>query len=796
MRPPSGTRRRATLAWGLCALTLWGAAPEAGADGPPTRHVLFLNSYRHGVEWSDDLVRGVQAVLEAQTYPVAFSVEHMDSGRFSGPTYEAQLLGLLRLKYGGRPLDAIVAADDEALRFLLEHRDELFPKVPVVFMGINNAELIARADPAGYTGLREELRTGDIVDLATTLRPATRRIVVVGDATSTAASQLDAYRAVAVRRPDLAFVFLDGGRESLEQIVEGLRNTSATDAVVTTAFTRDFSGRYFPRDDALARIAAASRAPVYSAAVSRLGQGLLAGSENGGLRYASRAALMLVAVLNGTPPAAIPRGADDIPRFVIDYAQAVRWDIPESKLPPTAIFVNRPPSFYQTNRTAIWGAAFFMLLQAAVIAALVVNIGRRRRAEQALAAQAEHLAASNADLERLNLSLRSEMDERRQAEEQLRQAQKIDAIGRLAGGVAHDFNNLLTVIGSYADILLETLDPADPGRPHAEQIRQATERASGLTHQLLAFSRKQVMQPRVVDLNVVVRGLESMVGRLIGEDIALSVRLTEQPATVVVDAGQIEQVIVNLAANGRDAMPAGGQLVIETRHLLLSAEEIADRPGMTPGAYVQLSVTDSGKGMDVETQARIFEPFFTTKGPGEGTGLGLSMAYGIVKQSGGWIWVYSEVGQGTTFKIHLPATDAPAAVRPPASPKFIRVSSGETVLLVEDQDDVRNLSLRILEREGYVVLAAASGQAALTLATSHDGRIHLLLTDVVMPGLSGREVAEQLAALRPGIRVLFMSGYTDNVIAQRGVLDPGMAFLSKPFTPETLAAKVRDVLDA
>ncbi len=738
----------------------------------------------------------MQAALEEQAYPVAFSVEHMDSGRFSGPNYEAQLQGLLRFKYGGRPLDAIVAADDEALAFLLAHRDGLFPGVPVVFMGINNAELIARADPRSYTGLREELRTGDIVDLAATLRPATRRIVVVGDATSTAATQLDAYRAVALRRPDLSFVFLDGGRASLEQIVELLRETSATDAVVTTDFTRDFGGRYFPRDEALTQIAAASRAPVYSAAVSRLGQGLLAGSENGGLRYASRAARMLVAVLNGTPPAAIPRGPDDIPRFVIDYAQAVRWGIPESKLPPTAIFVNRPASFYQTNRTAIWGAALFMLLQAAVIGALVVNIGRRRRAEQALAAQAEHLAASNADLERLNLSLRSEMNERRHAEDQLRQAQKIDAIGRLAGGVAHDFNNLLTVIGSYADILLETLSPLDPARPHAEHIRQATERAAGLTHQLLAFSRKQVMQPRVVDLNVVVRGLESMVGRLIGEDIQLTVRLTEQPATVVVDAGQIEQVIVNLAANGRDAMPGGGQLVIETRHLSLTADEIEDRPGMTPGAYVQLVVTDSGKGMDAETQARIFEPFFTTKAPGEGTGLGLSMAYGIVKQSGGWIWVYSEMEQGTTFKIYLPATDAPAAVRPPVSRKFIRASSGETVLLVEDQDDVRTLTLRILEREGYLVLPAASGQDALALAASHADRIHLLLTDVVMPGLSGREVAEQLMAMRPGTRVLFMSGYTDNVIAQRGVLDPGTAFLSKPFTPETLAAKVRDVLDA
>jgi CheY-like chemotaxis protein len=293
----------------------------------------------------------------------------------------------------------------------------------------------------------------------------------------------------------------------------------------------------------------------------------------------------------------------------------------------------------------------------------------------------------------------------------------------------------------------------------------------------------------------VVRGLESMLGRLIGEDVELSVRLSEQPASVVVDAGQIEQVIVNLAANARDAMPDGGQLVIETHHVTLAPDQIENRP-MVPGPYVQLVVTDSGIGMDAETQARIFEPFFTTKGPGQGTGLGLSTAYGIVKQSGGWIWVYSELGQGTTFKIYLPATDAPVAVTPSVPQPVSRASTGETVLVAEDQDDVRDLTKRVLEREGYVVLAAASGGDALELAAHYAGPIHLLLTDVVMPGLSGREVAERLSAARPGVCVLFMSGYTDNVIAQRGVLDPGIAFLSKPFTPETLAAKVRDVLDA
>jgi signal transduction histidine kinase/CheY-like chemotaxis protein len=795
-RTSSGVLRWAIPVCALLALAGGGTGP-ARAQAPAIRHVLFLNAYHHGYEWSDDLVRGVREVLEQQPYPVEFWVEHMDTRRVSGPAYEAHIESLLRFKYGRQRLDLIAAADDAALAFLIDRRDSLFPGVPVVFMGINSEALIARADPRGYTGLHETLRTGDLVDLATTLRPSTRRIVVVSDGTETAAAQVEAYRAFAGRRSDLAFVFLDGGRMTLEQILERLGETSESDAVITTAFTRDFSGRYYPRDEALARIAAAARAPVYSAAVSRLGQGLLAGSENSGIHHAARAARMMLAVLAGTPPADIARQDDDeVPRFVIDYEQAVRWNVPESSLPSSAIFVNRPSSFYQANRTVIWGALGFIALQAAVIGALVVNIVRRRRAEVALAAQAGRLAASNADLERLNLSLRSEMNERRNAEDQLRQAQKFDAIGRLAGGVAHDFNNLLTVIGSYADLLVETLDPGTEARPHAEQIQRAAGRAAGLTQQLLAFSRKQVLQPRVVDLNAIVRGLEPMLHRLLGEDIALAVRLSAAPAAVLVDAGQIEQVIVNLAANARDAMPEGGMLMIESRHVELGAEEILGRPGMTAGRYVELAVTDGGVGMDEATRARIFEPFFTTKEPGAGTGLGLSTVYGIVKQSGGWIWVYSELTQGTTFRIHLPAADAapePAAAPPATS--ATRPPATETVLLVEDQEDVRALAARVLRREGYTVLEAASGAEAAAMAAGHPAPIHLLLTDVVMPDLSGKDVADRLLALRPGIRVLFMSGYTDNVIAQRGVLDPTTAFLSKPFTPDVLAAKVREVLE-
>jgi signal transduction histidine kinase/ActR/RegA family two-component response regulator len=798
MRPPRRLRR-AVLSASLIGLMMalgFPAVAPLDAQGPAVRQVLFLNSYHHGYEWSDALVQGMRDHLEAQPYPIDLRVESMDTRRFGGPEFDSHLEGLLRFKYAGRQLDAIVAADDAALTFLLERHGDLFAGVPVVYMGINNEALIARADPKVYTGLRENLRPGGMVELALALRPQTTRIIAIGDATPTAATQLEGYRAAARRYPDLSFEFLDGARLSLQQILDRLTTSGPTDVVLTTAFTRDVTGNYYAHGAALAQIAAASRGPSFSAAVSELGQGLLAGSENAGIRHATRAARMVVGVLEGRSPESIPREDDASPPFVIDHAQAVRWGIALDRLPADAVVVNRVVSFYEANRTLIWGAAGFMVLELAVIGALIVNIARRRTAERELIAQAARLEASNVDLERLNQSLRREADERRHAEDQLRQAQKIDAVGRLAGGIAHDFNNLLTVIGSYTDLLLDSLDHAAPERPHAEQIRRASERATALTHQLLAFSRKQVLQPRVVDLNTIVRSVEPMLRRLIGENVTLETHLSAAPVQVLVDQGQIEQVIVNLAVNARDAMPEGGRLVIETRATMLDEVKIDGRPGMVPGDYAQLVVTDTGHGMDAATQARIFEPFFTTKGPGEGTGLGLAMTYGIVKQSGGWIWVYSELGRGTAFKIYLPLSAATAPAAPgPSRQAADRARAGETVLLVEDQDDVRDLASRVLQRFGYSVLPARSGEEALRLADEHPRRISLLLTDVVMPGLSGREVAEHLTARRPDLRVLYMSGYTDNIIAQHGVLAPGTAFISKPFTPNSLATAVRAAID-
>lgn len=381
------------------------------------------------------------------------------------------------------------------------------------------------------------------------------------------------------------------------------------------------------------------------------------------------------------------------------------------------------------------------------------------------------------------------------SEEQLRQALKMEAVGKLAGGVAHDFNNLLTVINGYSDICLRRLASDNPLYRSIEEINKAGGRAASLTRQLLAFSRKQILQPKVVDLNSVVVEMNKMLHRLIGEDIDLMMGLAADLGKVKADPNQIEQVLLNLAVNARDAMPLGGKLTIETTNVHLGEEYARSHVPIPAGKYVMLAMSDSGHGMDAQTPARIFEPFFTTKEVGKGTGLGLATVYGIVKQSEGYIWVYSELGHGTTFKIYLPSVEDTAERGKGTSERLELFKGAETVLLVEDEELVRNLTAEILRESGYHVLEAKDGSAALMLAKQHDGEIQLMLTDVVMPQMSGRELAEQLATIRKDMRVLFMSGYTDDAIVLHGVLDEGTPFIGKPFSPNALARKVREVLD-
>jgi PAS domain S-box-containing protein len=386
----------------------------------------------------------------------------------------------------------------------------------------------------------------------------------------------------------------------------------------------------------------------------------------------------------------------------------------------------------------------------------------------------------------------------RHSEEQLRQSQKMEAIGRLAGGIAHDFNNLLTAITGYGDLLLKGLGARNPLRREASEISKAAQRAADLTGQLLAFSRQQVLQPKVLDLNDVVTDMELMMRRVIGEHIQFAIRLDAELGAVKADPGQMHQVLLNLVVNGRDAMDGGGKLTVETADVELSDEYAARHPGVAPGMYVRLAVGDTGKGMDEETKARLFEPFFTTKEQGKGTGLGLSTVYGIVKQSGGHISVDSKPGSGTTFQIYLPQVEKELIERArDARDELPDILPGtEKILLVEDDDSVRELAREILEMNGYEVVDACNGVEALEVFEAQADTIDLMVTDLVMPRMGGRDLAEKIAPTKPELRVLYLSGYTDSVVLQQGMLDPGSYFLQKPFTPADLAHKVREALDA
>ncbi len=388
-----------------------------------------------------------------------------------------------------------------------------------------------------------------------------------------------------------------------------------------------------------------------------------------------------------------------------------------------------------------------------------------------------------------------DVTERKSLENQLRQAQRMETIGRLAGGVAHDFNNLLTVIKGYCDLLLERKSAAGASLPQLEHIAKAAEQAASLTRQLLAFSRQQVLQPKVFSLNTLVSNTDSMLRRLISEDVEMVTITSKNIGAIKADPSQMEQVILNLVINARDAMPNGGKLTLETANVELDESYAQAHLATLPGSYVMLAVSDTGMGMDEETQAHIFEPFFTTKELGKGTGLGLSMVYGIVKQSGGYIWVHSEIGKGSAFKVYLPRVFEHEQEIASPFPASTPLQGKETILLVEDDPLVRELAFEILQSRGYNVLVAEHPETAIRLCQQHAGKIHLVLTDVVMPGMNGSQMVDEIAAMRPGISVLFMSGYTDTAIIRDGNFDEATAFLQKPFSPTVLGRKVREMLD-
>jgi signal transduction histidine kinase/CheY-like chemotaxis protein len=725
----------------------------------------LLNSYNLGYDWTDDLTRGVRAGLEGHGTPIDLSVEFLDARR-RGDELVPQMRTLLAQRYTADKIAVVIAADDPALQFLLDHAPDLLPDTPVVFCGVSSERLAARAPRSRFTGVREAMSVSPFLDLAISLH-APRRVFVVNDATLTSITHRESLAAYAREQRGLEMVFFDGRELTFDQILAKVRqDATARDLLMTTPFTLDYTGRSFVARESTARIAGASAAPAYSPMATEVGLGLVASGVNAGYEHGLATARLTTAVLRGRPTASIPVEVFSRIAYQFDYRQLERYGIDASQLPKSAIIIGKPRSFYVENRPLIWAATVFLVGQSAVIAAFTWNVLRRRRAERELA--------------------RTEAD--------LRQAQKMDAIGRLAGGIAHDFNNLLTVINGHAALLHEAPNPTDAREARdavasIEEIQKAGTQAAALTRQLLAFSRKQVLQARVVNLNQIVGDLESMLGRLIGERVALTTELDPELRNLSVDPGQIQQVIVNLVVNARDAMPNGGRIMIGTRN----ADGLPEVAGALDRANVPcvvLSISDTGQGMSAQTLAQIFEPFFTTKSEGKGTGLGLAMVYGIVRQSGGWIDVASEIGQGTTFTLYFPSTSAVADAVEPVSVKTGPGRVRSRLLVVEDQPEVRELAVSALRRAGHEVFEATDGDEALARFRERPTAVTLLVTDVVMPGMNGKELARQLRAVNPDLLVLFMSGYTHEILDQQELVGPGSAFLAKPFTPSALVRHV------
>ncbi|MGC4054328.1 MAG: ABC transporter substrate binding protein [Paludibaculum sp.] len=876
----------------LCAGSALAQPAAPASEAPsPKRNVLILNSYHQNFPWTNDLVLGVEDVLSALPFEVEVWTEFLDSKRRSGPAHEAWMEETLRQKYHALRLDLIVSSDDEALQFLLKHRVDLFGNVPVVFSGVSSPDLVQRVPRASYTGVVEEFDLQGYLDAALRLFPKTRHVFAVSDASSSNQVHLRALRVIARRRPQLHFEYLDGSGLEFSQILNRLRAMPSDSLVVTTSFSHDHSGQYIPLPDSAAQISrAAGSVPVFSPTGVSMGQGFAGGCVNNGRAHGLQAGNIARRVLEGASTADVPVARHGVLQMVLDYNVLERLGVKPELIPAGAVLVNRPDrisDIYDRNRMLIWMGAAFTIIQFLIIAAMVANVVRRRKAERQLRSSQAHLEraqklarlgswekdpntgalrwsdevyrihglnpeifeptfdhlmdlvhpddreriramALTADKESRNRAMEyrilrpdgrvrhvrsygeftklrdgrsmvmgtvQDVTEMKEIEEQFRHVQRVESLGTLAGGIAHDFNNLLTVINGYSHMLLGRVGEQDQNRRLLLEIQRAGQRAADLTRQLLAFSRKQVLQPQVLDLNEVAMSMQGLLVPLLGETVELRFQTAKSLSRVRADRTQLAQVLLNLAANARDAMPMGGAFTIRTANEEIMEARSSQAMDLQPGQYVALYAMDTGAGMDEATRERIFEPFFTTKEVGKGTGLGLSSVYGIVKQSGGHISVFSKPGQGATFRILLPAVDEPATVVSTPAWGPGKQASHHVILLVEDQGQVRELARETLSQLGYRTYAASNGEQALELFSKADPPVELLITDVVMPGMSGPELAERLLQHNPKLGVLYMSGYPGESLEQENGSGMGH-ILRKPFLPKDLEAMVEEMLAA
>ena len=743
---------------------------QTGSVGPkPVPDILVINSYAPGYNWSEDELRGMISVIKAEHPEIEPVIEYLDFKRFPAPEREAALLADVVSKCRVRPPRVIVTLDDPAFDFAAKHRAELGgAAVPLVFGGLNLVTPERLAGQPNCTGVSEESDYSGTFALIGALVPTARRVLVVSNPATSAQASLHSFRGHA--RKYAAFYQFEYYTEwTSAELVERLASLPDGTVGLILDVTRDVEGRNNYNSGAFTEaLATRANRPVFI--TSRppgdvdwsvkpwdgIGGGLVVADVHG-----AKVGELVLRVLRGEPAAAIPVERHTPQRLEVNYPQLRRHGFSLKQLPPGTVVTNAPQTFYQINRSRLpWIGGAFVALVAAVVVLSVNNL-RRIRAEKAL----------------------------RWAEEKLRSAQKMEAIGLLAGGVAHDFNNILQVIRGHASFLEDAVGGSAEARDDLAIIRESTDRAAQLTQQLLALGRRQQLRTEEIDPDVLVEGMAKMLRRVLGEHIDVQLTLLSKPCTMLADKGQLEQVLLNLCLNARDAMFSGGRIAIALERVRLEAEECEGAKERRPGEYLRLTVSDTGCGMSAEVRRRLFEPFFTTKEPGKGTGLGLAVVYGIVGQHGGSIDVYSEEGAGTSFKILLPLCAGSVEVGRVLPRDAIPRGQGK-VLLAEDDPHVRRIGVRLLEQNGFQVLTAADGEAAIQLLSRHHRELRLAVLDVLMPKRNGRQVQEHIRAECPGLPVLFCSGYAAEMLPASAVPAEGCELLGKPYSREELLTRV------
>ncbi|MFT3828250.1 MAG: ATP-binding protein [Opitutaceae bacterium] len=780
---PAGFRRDERRRWSRAVLRplalgsflLASFAPRSLATEAPAADapdILILNSYAPGYEWSDDELAGVVSELRSFDRGIEPVIQYLDFKRFPGQEREAALLQDVAAKCRQRPPRLIITLDNSAFDFALAHRARLGAEIPVVFGGLNRFTPTLIAGQHAITGVSEESDFSGTFQLIASLRPQTRRIVVLGNATASSVEKRRTLEASLPRYADrYTFEFFEEWTN--EQLFARVAKLGDDEVGLVLDLTRDAAGRDNYRDGAFTeKLVACSRAPLFLTSRppgandwSRyqwdgIGGGMVVARTHG-----EAVGQLAVRVLQGERAEAIPVVRYSPQVMEVDYRQMQRFGIPTELLPRGTRLVNDPSTFYRIHRSRLIAGALLIVFLCAVIVALSIAMLQRRRAERAL----------------------------RRAEEQLRAAQKMEAIGLLAGGVAHDFNNILQVIRGHAGFLREALRSMPRERDDLEAILGSTQRAAQLTRQLLLFSRRQVLSTAAFDPNELVDELGKMLRRVLGEHIELVTVPLDQPLTILADKGQLEQVLLNLCLNARDAMPGGGRITIGLSRTELTAADCAQRPELKPGPHLELKVADNGCGMPRAVLEHLFEPFFTTKEPGRGTGLGLSVVYGIVKQHRGAIAVSSEVGVGSVFQILLPIVESKERTASPRSEPELPQGNG-TILLAEDDASVRAVALRVLAGNGFRVLIASDGAQAEDLAREHHATIRLAILDLLMPKRNGREVRDFLRERYPSIRVLFCSACSPEMLPAGTAPGPESTLLRKPYSSRELLAAVHHLL--